>query len=105
MLRLLAACLLTLATIQSLPAEDGLVAHWPLAREGMDVSGNGLHAKVHGVEFAAGERLRSATFDGRQSWLQAPVDDRLKFGTGDFSISLWVHTEKNLDDVPGDLFS
>lgn len=105
MLQLLAACLLTLATIQSLPAEDGLVAHWPLARDGMDVSGNGLHAKVHGVEFAAGERRQSATFDGRQSWLQAPVDDRLKFGTGDFSISLWVHTEKNLDDVPGDLFS
>ena len=103
--RLLAVCGLTLATIQSLPAEDGLVAHWPLARDGKDTSGNGLHAKAHGVEFAANGRRASACFDGRQSWLQAPVDERLKFGTGDFSISLWVHTEKSLDDVPGDLIS
>lgn len=105
MLRLLAACLLSLAMIPSLPAEDGLVAHWPLARDGEDVSGNGLHATAHGVEFAASGRRQSANFDGQTSWLQAPVNDRLRFGSGDFSISLWVHTEKSLDDVPGDLIS
>ncbi len=30
-------------------ADDNLIGHWPLTDDGQDVSGNGMHAVVHGV--------------------------------------------------------
>ena len=81
-------------------ADDGLVAHWKLHSDAVDSIG-GRNAVNHGVRFADG----SAMFDGRQAWLEVPTSPSLKFGTGDFSISVWVHTEQALDDVLGDLLT
>ncbi len=81
---------------------QGLVGHWPLATDGRDTSGAGRDAAQHGVEFR--DSGGAATFNGRDAFLEAPVD-LPPLGTGDFSVALWLHTDKELADVPGDLFS
>ena len=85
-------------------AADQPIAHWPLRRDTKDAGPLGLHAKPHG-----GELLFSATdgvkFDGRDDWLEVPAHSKLKLGTKDFTVSVWLHTDKHLDDVPGDLLS
>ena len=32
-------------------ADESLVAHWKLAGDALDASGNGLHGQPHGVQF------------------------------------------------------
>jgi hypothetical protein len=89
--------------------EPQLLAHWPLAGDGRDVSGSGLHLTAHGIDFAQvgpqGRAASAAGFDGRDDFLELPDAGRLALGTGDFALSLWVHTDGELDDVLGDLVS
>jgi hypothetical protein len=76
----------------------GLIGHWKLQGDSRDHSGNENHATNHGVDLASGE------FDGTGAYLEVPSSESLKLGTGDFTFSAWVHTEKQLDDVVGDVF-
>lgn len=90
----------TLAFSHTALADESLVAHWPLAVDAGDVSGHGRDATVHGVQFDDSE---GALFDGRSAYLEVPHADGLNLGQGDFTASLWVHTEAVLDDTLGDL--
>ncbi len=85
-------------------AEDRPIAHWPLRQDAKDAGPLGLHAKRHGGEltFSATDGVK---LDGRDDWLEVPTHDKLKLGTKDFTVSLWLHTSERLDDVPGDLLS
>ena len=47
----------------------------------------------------------AARFDGRNGSLQISKSDAFNTGTKDFSISCWVNTEHELDDVLGDVVS
>ena len=85
-------------------ADDGLVAHWPLRGDLNDRGPHGLHARSHGGELQSSD-TEGTRFDGHDDWLELPTHDALRLGTKDFTTSLWVHTEKDLDDVPGDLLS
>ena len=38
-------------------------------------------------------------FDAADAWLEVPISKSLQFGTDDFSIGAWIHTDKKLDDV------
>ena len=85
----------------------GPVAVWPLAEDANDSSGNNRHAENHGVQFGVpvpGSGL-AARFDGRSAFLEVPDARVPVFGTGDFTVSLWVFTEAALDDGLGDLVS
>lgn len=85
-----------------------LIGHWKLAGDAQDSSGNGLHAENHGVVFEpdkAGPLPTHAKFGGRGQYLSVPHSDLLNLGTDDFTISLWVHTDKTLDDDIGDLIT
>lgn len=96
--------LLVVASWSVCSAADQPIAHWPLRQDAKDVGPNGLHAKPHG-----GGLLFSATggvkLDGRDDWLEVPAHVAFKLGTKDFTVSLWLHTDERLDDVPGDLLS
>jgi hypothetical protein len=81
--------------------DEGLVAHWKLSQDGKDSSPRGHHATNHGVRFEDG----SAVFDGIDSWLEVPVTKSLKSGKRPFSIAAWIHTDKQLDDVLGDVLT
>jgi hypothetical protein len=98
-------CVLTLAVVGNargvLAAEPLLVAHWKLAGDARDSSGNHLHATNHGVRFSAG----AAVFNGQDAYLEVADSEHLRWGTGDFTISVRVHTEEKLTDVLGDVLS
>jgi hypothetical protein len=78
-------------------AEPGLVGHWKLQGDCRDSSGQGNHGINHGVD------LNSGAFDGEQAYIEVPASDSLKLGKGDFAFSAWIHTEKELDDIVGDI--
>ena len=89
--------------------DKALFAHWPLAGNTNDVSGNGPHLINRGVNLwapgANGKVSGSAGFDGRGAYLELPSKSKLNLGTNDFTIALHAYLEQNLDGVSGDLVS
>ena len=89
--------------------DRGLIAHWPLAGDTQDRSGQQRHASVHGVTFVADPTrvgTRSvAQFTGRNAYLEIPSRLVPKWSARDFSIALWVNSSRAIDDLPGDLLS
>src|SRR5262249_33435807 len=87
--------------------DEGLIAHWPLAGDVRDHSGNGHHATNHGADLDApgpdGKRGGAAGFDGRGAYLEVPGKRNLRLGKGDFSLAVWVHSERQ-PEAAGDLF-
>lgn len=77
--------------------ELGLVGHWKLRGDCRDASGHGNDGINHGVD------LKHGTFDGRQAYIEVPASKSLKLGKSDFAICAWVDTEKELDDIVGDV--
>lgn len=77
------------------------VGHWPLVEDARDVSGGGYHGTAQGVRFSR----NGALFDGRTASIEIPSAPALQVGGRDFTLSLWVSTEKDLDDTLGDLIS
>jgi hypothetical protein len=104
-----AQCFLSLAIIVaavtvSPAAEPELLGHWKLAGDTNDSSPFGSTSNSRDVSFEATRpdgNSPAAVFNGRSSAIEVP--DGLKLGTGDFTISLWLHTENSLDDDLGDL--
>jgi hypothetical protein len=83
-------------------ADDGLVAHWPLNGDLKDHGPRSLPTKSHGAAVTSSD---STKFDGQDDWLEVPAADALKRGTKDFTVSLSVNIDGNIDDLPGDLLS
>ena len=104
---LYAAAALCIMAAQVSAQEPSLIAHWNLAGDARDSSGNERHLQPYGVDWsAAGPRGvfgTAATFDGRGSFLELPAAIAPALGARDFTLSLWVHTDAELDDVIGDL--
>ncbi len=78
-------------------ADQGLVGYWKLIGDCRDHSGHDNHGVNHGVD------LDSGRFNGRSAYIEVPASPSLKFGTGEFTVSAWIYTEKDLDDVVGDI--
>jgi hypothetical protein len=78
-------------------AEPGLVGHWKLQGDCRDYSGHENHGVNHGVE------LESGTFDGAGAYVEVPNSDSLRLGKDDFAICAWIYTDKELDDIVGDV--
>jgi hypothetical protein len=77
--------------------EPGLVGYWRLQGDCRDYSGRGNHGVNHGVN------LDNGAFNGISAYVEVPSNASLELGTGDFSLCAWVYTEKELDDVVGDV--
>jgi hypothetical protein len=91
--------LLALLVGATFAAEPGLIGHWKLQGDCQDHSGLGHHGTNHGVD------LNTGKFDGRAGYIEVPSAPALRFGASDFSIAAWVHTERELRDVLGDLIT
>lgn len=87
------------------PAEIQPACYWPLVEDGQNLAEPDQPAESHGVSFKrpAPDGTTAAHFNGRDAFLE--VTDPVAFGTKDFTLSLWVHTEAALDDGLGDLLS
>lgn len=87
-------------------AADGPAALWNLDGDPRDSSSGQIPSENHGVVFQSGSfPAKFAKFDGRSSHISIPASERLQLGTGDFTVSAWVHTAAELDDDLGDLIS
>ena len=86
---------------QSAAPDRGLIGHWPLTSDSADSSGQGNHGTSHGVTFTDA----GALFDGIDDYIEVPDSRSLELEAGDLSVSVWVHTEAQLDDVLGDILS
>jgi len=87
---------------------SGLVAHWPFAEDCADHSAFRHASAVHNVNIVGGGPPGSsgaALFDGQASHIEVAPNAALDFGTGDFAIALWIHTEEEMTDVVGDVVS
>lgn len=86
---------------------EGPTAHWKLAGDGADSSSGRFDAKAHGVKFTVrgpDGKSPAAMLDGRRSVLEVRPDAKLRPGTGDFSLALWVQTGDSPHES-GDLMS
>src|SRR5262245_43992142 len=93
--------------ISTAHGEDrGLIGHWKLAGDVKDSSGHGNDGKNHGVDLTAADRngraSGAARFNGTDAFIEVPSSKSLRLGTGDFTLTAWVHTTRELDDVVGD---
>jgi hypothetical protein len=81
----------------------GLVGHWPFSGDAEDHSPTRLAGESRGLDTYAdgphGAPEGAAVFDGRSSCLEVPSHAALDFGTDDFSIAAWVHTDDGCDVV------
>jgi hypothetical protein len=87
--------------------DKGLVGHWPFAQNCRDYSiirhdSRSRHVKL-GATGPAGVPRTAASFDGRRSFVEVPNHAGLNFGTREFSIAVWVYTEKGIDGIVGDI--
>jgi hypothetical protein len=76
------------------------IARWKLKQDSLD-GGNLHHGENHGVVFMPDGY---AQFDGRGAYVSVSSIPRECFDSP-FTISAWVHTRKDLDDVLGDIVS
>lgn len=87
--------------------DTGLIGHWRLAGDCRDSSPAQRHGVNHGADLSAegpdGRAKGAAAFGGRKARIDVPDSDVFRLATGDFTVSVWVHTEKILDDVLGDI--
>ena len=99
----------TVSAAEEVRLDMGLVGHWKLHGDCKDYSGMENHGVNHGADLTADGPDRkagtAAKFDGRDDYIEAPHSKSLSFGAGDFSISVWVNTDRVLDDVIGDIIS
>jgi len=86
--------------------EDPII-HLPLTEHPNCVTTK-LDVVNHGVEFGApgpgGQFGTAAQFRGKRNFLEVADCELLKLGKGDFSVAVWVHTDRTCD-VVGDLVS
>ena len=90
--------------------DAGLLGHWPLGGDCDDRSGNGNHGRSEGglaftEPLPLGGGPGAAAFDGRGARITVPHSENLALGTADFSIAVWVNTNRVTTNVPGDILS
>jgi hypothetical protein len=62
---------------------------------GADLTAAGRDGKPNGA----------ARFEGTSAFIEVPANKSLSLGKDDFTITVWAHTDRGLDDVVGDLVS
>lgn len=90
--------------------QAGLLADWPLGKDGRDVSGQGRHLRSQGdLQWGqpgpAGPSSGAVSLNGRTTYLELPADQIPDLGTGDFSVSMWMQHATQATCLPGDLLS
>lgn len=89
----------TIVTPENVPAvQKGMVAYWKF-NEGkesssLDVTINKNTLIVNNCIWDSGVDSSALKFDGSSSYAYAYDDSSLNFGTGDFTISLWIKPQK-----------
>lgn len=99
-LSMVVALLLMMSLVDRAGAFDpsaGLVGHWTLDETAgsvaLDSSASGNHGTVYGATWTIDGLIAGAlSFDGLDDHVITPGDGSIDFGTGSFSLSLWLKT-------------
>lgn len=86
------------ATIDGCEGED-LVSWWPAENDPMDVVGGNHGIPEGGLGYGPGMVGNAFTFDGLDDAIVVPHDPSLDVGSGDATISLWLKTDTDDDNV------
>ncbi|MEW6592808.1 MAG: DUF2341 domain-containing protein, partial [Candidatus Hadarchaeota archaeon] len=73
------------------PVTEGLLSWWRFDGDGND-SWGGNHGEVRGASFVDGRSGQALSFDGVNDLVTVGNQPSLNFGTGDFSLSVWMRT-------------
>jgi hypothetical protein len=80
-------------------SDNGLLAHYPLNGDGMDISSYGHNGVAGAVTPAAnrfGQSGKALLFDGTNSFISVQDSPDLRLATTDFTITAWIfETERN----------
>ncbi len=81
--------------------------HWPLESDHRNRSAHELSSIACGISYEERDGHYAAIFRGSESVLEIADHPALRAGKGDFSLSLWLHTNDSAGggDVVGDLIS
>jgi hypothetical protein len=82
-----------------------VAAYYPFNGDARDHSGNGNHGTVFGATPATdrfGNPASAYDFDGFDDYIRVPDHPTLNFGTGDFSISVFIYARSIVE--PGDQY-
>lgn len=83
----------------------GLIGHWPFGENLDNQSATPLQTVNHNVVLApspGNPQRQAAQFNGLDSYLEIPHHPALDWGTGDFTLSVWIETREQ-SDVVGDI--
>lgn len=100
MKKLLPCISFLLAGISMLNSQDiltGLVAHYPLDGNTLDLSGNDLHGIANGITTTTdrfGLPNTAMSFNGLDNYILIAHSEILNFGTSPFAISLWLKADE-----------
>lgn len=87
--------------------EQSLIGYWPLSDDCRDQSGYANPTRNHGVVFStagSGDGNEGAAhFDGKDDFIEVTDRETLDLGKSEFTISVWIKTERELDDAIGDI--
>ncbi|MEW6593143.1 MAG: DUF2341 domain-containing protein, partial [Candidatus Hadarchaeota archaeon] len=73
------------------PVTEGLLSWWKFDGNGND-SWGGNHGEIRGASFVDGRSGQALSFDGVNDMVMVGNRPSLNFGTGDFSLSVWMRT-------------
>lgn len=99
---LIGLCLAATTVSADEPAAS-LAARWPLTTDARAVVGTEHAISRGGVQFKTVSGRPAAVLNGRDAFFE--VTKPLQFGTGDFSVALWLHPDRPLAAVPGNLLN
>jgi len=89
--------------------KSGLVFHASLQNNAVTISGKNTDHNGTGINFIDdnffGKGTKVASFDGKGSHFEIPAGNLPNLGTQDSTISLWLHSNAQNGDNPGDLIS
>lgn len=80
-----------------------IAARWPFVSDARAAVGTAHAESRGGVQFKTVGGRPAAVLNGRDAYFE--VEKPLRFGTGDFSVAMWVHPDRPLTAVPGNLLS
>ena len=76
---------------QCFPAPEGLVAWWPGDRVADDIQGANEGTLQNGATFGTGMVDFAFSFDGVDDFVEIANTPSMDFGTGDFTIDVWIN--------------
>jgi hypothetical protein len=90
---------------QGVTWSSNTVAYWRFDDSSVstivDSTGNGNNGTLYNATFTDGKNGKAASFDGVNSYYNASTSHQFGFGSGSFSVAMWLYLRGNYGDLIG----